>query len=82
MYQTRKKVGKHLELTIANDDHGKTFNLWDFGKIRIHPSQYWILKLMKSLQLVERKNLLLCEICIINKTELLLSSFKQLMKVM
>ena len=78
----RQKVGRHLVLTVANDDHGKNFNLWDFGKIRIHPSRYWILKLMKSLQLVERTNLLLCEICIINTIDFLLSSLKQLMKVM
>jgi hypothetical protein len=78
----RKKVGRNLVLTVGYDDHGKNFNLWDSGKIRIHPYCYWILKLMKSLQLVERTNLLLCEIFIINKTELLLSSLKQLIKFM
>jgi hypothetical protein len=78
----QQKVGRHLVLTVANDDHAKTSNLWDFGKIRIHSSLYWILKLMKSLQLVERTKLLLCKICIIDKIELLLSSLKRLMKVM
>jgi hypothetical protein len=57
-----QKVGRHLVLIVANNDHAKTFNLWDFVKIRIHPSRYWILKLMKILQLVERTNLLLCKI--------------------
>jgi hypothetical protein len=77
----QKKFSRHLVLTVANDDHAKTYNLWDFGKIRIHPTCYWILKLVEILQLVEKTKLLLYEICIIDKIILFMFSLKQLIKI-